>query len=311
MRIAIVLGLRGGEGAEALRVLALLVDALLGGPDLAGDVLVLDSDRLHVVGLRDQVGKAPGGEEYLQGAQLAAFVEIDQAVSEPFDQRVVLVAVELEALGLDAVELVQPVELLLVQREVALEGREPHGDDAYLGREVADLAVDRCDVGGELALALLGAGDIRLDGLEPRIDRLLPAGDVTACGSGDDREEQHDDRKESVDAHLARLRRSDGRPCPGALLRVRRRARYRARLRHDGRAGRLGRLRPRFGNRHRLWNRARLRIRLGDRLRRLDLGGLHLELRSLDSLHRASGRLLHLFLLCGDQPVQLCHPRTG
>ena len=53
------------------------------------------------------------------------------------------------------------------------------------------------------------------------------------------------------------------------------------------------------------------RIGLWHRLGGFDLGRLHVELCSLDSLHRACGCLLHLFLLCRDQPVQLCHPRTG
>ena len=92
---------------------------------------------------------------------------------------------------------------------------------------------------------------------------------------------------------------------------MRRRARLRARLRHSGRAGRLGWLRRRLRHGHRLRRRARLRERLRDRRRSLDLRRLHLELRALDSLHRACGRLLHLFLLCRDQPVELLQPRAG
>ena len=48
------------ERAEALRVLPLPAHSLLGRSHLAGDVPVLRHDRVHVVGLRDQVGEGLG-----------------------------------------------------------------------------------------------------------------------------------------------------------------------------------------------------------------------------------------------------------
>jgi len=138
-------------------VLPLPVDALFRGPDLVRDLLVLCADRVDVLGLRDQVGEGLGREEHLERVGLTALVEVDQPVPQSVEQHLVLVAVELEPVRLHAEGLVQPVELLLVEGEITLERRETRRDDSDLCRQTADLAVDRGDLGGQVALTLLGA----------------------------------------------------------------------------------------------------------------------------------------------------------
>ena len=189
------------ERAEALRVLALHADPFLGGSDLTGDRAVLRAERLdHLRGI-DQVGDALRVEQDLQGARLAVLVEVDQPVAEPVDQRSVLTAVEVEAAGLHPEELGQPVELLPVQLEVALERREPRRDDPDLRVERADLAVDRCDLAGERVLSLLRPGDLRLHSLQSLVDRLFAARDVAARRRRRDGHEGHEDREEAPKAH--------------------------------------------------------------------------------------------------------------
>src|SRR3954453_17708021 len=204
------------QRAETPRVLALDADALLRALDLAGDRAVLRADRLdHLRGI-DQVGDALRPEQHFDRARLAVLVEVDQAVAEPLGQHLVLAAVEMEAAGLEAEELRQPVELLLVQRQVALEWPELAGDDAGLSVERADLAVHRRDLPAERALALLRPGELCLHALQARVDRLLAARDVAAGGRREDGREGYEQRNQSPEAHRTWFRRYGRGPRPGA-----------------------------------------------------------------------------------------------
>ena len=290
-------------------MLALDAHAFPGGADLSGDRLVLGRKRVDDLRLVDQVVETLRSKQDLQRARLALFVEVDEPVAEPVDERAVLAAVEVVAARLQPEELVQARELLLVQLQVALERLELGGDDADLRGESADLAVDRRDLRRERALALLRPGDLRLHPLQPCVDRGLPASDIATRRGRHDREEQRGERHESAKTHLDESfgGRADV-PAPARLFRRRRRARVGSRLGNVRGARRLRGLRDGLRHRDGLGRRARLRRRLGRRRGRLDLGRLHLEVCALESLHRSGCCLLHLLLLRPDRRVQLGHP---
>jgi UDPglucose--hexose-1-phosphate uridylyltransferase len=79
----------------------------------------------------------------------------------------------------------------------------PRRHDADLCIERPDLAVDGRDLTGQRVLSLLGPGDLRLDSLKARIDRLLAAGDVAAGGARRDGRQDQNEWKESPEAHRA------------------------------------------------------------------------------------------------------------
>jgi hypothetical protein len=195
--------LGSGQGAEALRVLALPADSFLRVPHLPGDRAILCAKRIDQLSGVDQVGDAPGVEQHLEGARLAVLIQVHDPVAEPVEQHLVLAAEEEKPARLHLVQLGQLGELLPVQLEVALERREPRRDDADLRGEGADLAVDRGDLAGERPLALLRLRDLRLHPLEARVDRLLAADDVAARGARRDGYEGREEWKQAAKPHRA------------------------------------------------------------------------------------------------------------
>ena len=282
-------------------MLALDAHAFPGGADLSGDRLVLGRKRVDDLRLVDQVVETLRSKQDLERARLALFVEVDEPVAEPVDERAVLAAVEVVAARLQPEELVQARELLLVQLQVALERLELGGDDADLRGESADLAVDRRDLRRERALALLRPGDLRLHPLQPCVDRGLPASDI-ATRRGRQRPRATARRAARVCENALDESFGGRADVPAAAGVIPAQAAgsgwESARERARGPAA----PRARDGLRHRdgLGRRARLRRRLGRRRGRLDLGRLHLEVCALESLHRSGCCLLHLLLLRPD-----------
>jgi hypothetical protein len=67
--------------------------------------------------------------------------------------------------------------------------------------EAVDLAVDLGDLARERLLPLLGPGELRLHAREPRVDRLLAAGDVPARRCREERDEDCQEGKQSENPH--------------------------------------------------------------------------------------------------------------
>ena len=92
---------------------------------------------------------------------------------------------EHELAGLHVVELVQPIELALMQREHRLELVEARRCAVDIVLKPVDLVGDDLDLGGEDALALARGLDLLLEDVDPPVDHLFPRTNVLAgsrCG---------------------------------------------------------------------------------------------------------------------------------
>ena len=89
--------------------------------DLLRDLLVLTSDLVQELQLIEQLREAGRLENDAERGGRLGRVDLDDALVQPLCRRLVLALEEHELAGLQLVELVQPVELALVQREHLLE----------------------------------------------------------------------------------------------------------------------------------------------------------------------------------------------
>ena len=94
---------------------------------------------------------------------------------------------EVEPLGLETVELRDPIELFLLKREVVLQRGELRRDAADLLLEGADLPLEGADLRRELRLPGLGGRDLRLKRRERVARARLGA---RAPREGDDESEE-------------------------------------------------------------------------------------------------------------------------
>ena len=146
LRVALLLRPHGDDlrlgvhaRADLLRALTGDVDLVARAGDRRGDALVLPRDRLEVVNLVEHVLERLRLEDHLDERGIARLVDVDHAQVELAQDACVLTSQEVEALGLEVEQLVEPVEPPLVQRKILFENRE-------LLRDVADLALERADL---------------------------------------------------------------------------------------------------------------------------------------------------------------------
>ena len=153
--------------------------------DLVRDLFVLTSDLVQEVQLIEQLGEAGGLEHDAEGGCLLGRVDLDDALVQPLRRSFVLALQKHELAGLHLVELVQPVELALMQREHRLELVEARRCAVDVVLERVDLVGDDLDLGGEDAFTLPCGLDLLLEHVDPAVDYLLPGTDVLAgswCG---------------------------------------------------------------------------------------------------------------------------------
>ena len=98
-----------------------LLHLFLRALDLVRDLLVLTSDLVQEVQLIEQLREAGGLEHDAERGCALGRVDLDDALVQPLRRSLVLALQEHELAGLHLVELVQPVELALMQREHGLE----------------------------------------------------------------------------------------------------------------------------------------------------------------------------------------------
>ena len=99
------------------------------------------------------------------------------------------------------VELVQPVELALVEREHVLELVEPRGGAVDVVLERADLGGDDGDLRGEHALALAGRLDLLLEHVDAAVDDLLSLPDPFLPRGRRDHQEETGQQEAGEQAH--------------------------------------------------------------------------------------------------------------
>ena len=139
----------------------------------------------------EEVGQARGGEEDRDRVGIVGLVDGNEAPVEAALRLEVLRTEKDEAAALEPVERRQPVELLPVEREVALECAESVGRARHLALERADLAVQRRDLRGQHALLGARTRDPVVQRLDPVLDRLLALVGVVPRGrSGEDEREE-------------------------------------------------------------------------------------------------------------------------
>src|SRR5919197_1609598 len=180
-------------GADLLRARTRGGHGFLGRVDLVREPLILGADLVQVVELVDEVGEARGGEEDGHRVGVISLVDGDEAPVEAAHGLPVLRAEENEAAAFEPVELGQPLELLPVELEVALERDEPVARARHLPLERADLAVERRDLRRQHALLGARPGDPVVERLDPVLDRLLALVDVVSggrCGENEREEEE-------------------------------------------------------------------------------------------------------------------------
>ena len=92
-----------------------------------------------------------------------------------------------------------------------LDRDEPRGDVTDALRQRAQAAVDGVELGRELPLAPLGPGELGLDPLEPRVDRVLAAVVVTARRRGEHaQQDDHEKNEQPPGGHRKEFRRLCG-----------------------------------------------------------------------------------------------------
>ena len=178
-----------------------LLHLQLGDLDLGRDPLVLRADVVQELELVEQVGEAPRLEHDRQRGGRVGGVDVDEPLVQALHRGPVLALEEDELARLDAVELVQPVELALVEREHVLELVEPRGRAVDVVLERADLGGDDRDLGGEHALALAGRLDLLLEHVDAAVDDLLPLPDPFLPGGRRDHQEETGQRKAGEQAY--------------------------------------------------------------------------------------------------------------
>ena len=146
--------------------------------DRVRNLLVLASDLVQEVELVEQLREAGRLEHDVERGRGLGRVDLDDALVQPFRRGLVLALQEHELAGLQLVELVQPVELALMQREHFLELIEAHGRAVDVVLEPVDLVGDDLDLRGEDALALARHLDLLLEYVDPSVDHLLALRDT-------------------------------------------------------------------------------------------------------------------------------------
>ena len=118
--------------------------------------------------------------EQVDRARIVLLVDLDEPDVQPLHGERVLVLQVVEALRLQAEELVQLVEPPLPELEIGLERRETARDVADATLQRVDLPRERTDLRVERGGAALGRGDLALQGAELRVDARLLAAEAVA-----------------------------------------------------------------------------------------------------------------------------------
>ena len=168
--------------------------------DLFRDLLVLTSDLVEEVQLIEQLREAGRLENDAESGGRLGRVDLDDALVQPLCRSLVLALEKHELAGLHLVELVQPVELALVQREHLLELVEARRGAVDVVLKPLDLVGDNLDLGREDALAAARGLDLLLKDVDPAVDHLLPCADVLAGGR---RREEQEAGKRCAEEHRA------------------------------------------------------------------------------------------------------------
>ena len=214
LHLALLLGanrddlrLRRDDRAHLLRVLTCRVHVVARGLHSGRDSLVLRGNRLEVVQRVDRFLDGARVENDFGDRRVRGFVQLDDPSVELAHRGRVLMLEEVQPLRLEAEQVVQPREALLVELEVVLEDREPLGHVADLTFERPDLRRDVGDLRVQRGFALVRSGGLFVQALD-----LLRV--VTRRRR--DEHQGHSERGEQGRAsdHPVKVRQSVGRPCP-------------------------------------------------------------------------------------------------
>jgi len=158
------LGLGMHADADLLRALAGDVNFVARAGDRRGDALVLPCDCFEVMNLIEHILERLGRQDHLHERGITRLVDVDHAQVQLTHDVRVLTSEEVEALGLEVEQLVEPVEPPLVQRKILFEDRK-------LLRNVADLAFQGTNLGRDVRDLVREAGFLGARGSDARLDR--------------------------------------------------------------------------------------------------------------------------------------------
>ena len=200
--------------ARRSRLLALVSHAVLRCADLVRDALVLVRDPAEVVEHVERVREARRREQQRERVGLLLPVELVDAIPETAQRDRVLPPQQLQTLGLQPEELVQPAQALAAKLELALERLELDGDVVDPLGERADLGRGGLHLRAEGSLSALGLRHPCSERRDLRVHGLLSLFDRVRTGGRSRDHCQHEDKSRTAD-HAASFRRSAREPSRG------------------------------------------------------------------------------------------------